>query len=433
MAQFLRPDGNVTQTGFTGGAAEIDEATASNTDFAWGANGGGNTLEVSLSNPSGTPGSGTTTVRYRLAKTNNGALNGSGNAVTGTVGLYQGTTLIAADTARTLTSTWTAYSFTPNVSGVTDWTDLRLRFTDSTNGGNASNRRGGAISWAELEAPDAPAGITGTMAASESGADGFSGSGTVSDPAVTGTFDATESGTDAASASGSVAVSGSLSASESGSDTASASGLVAIAGTLAAAESGDDTAASSGIVAVSGELTASETGADGFSGAGSVEAGEITGALSASEAGSDSFSGSASVPISGDFSAPESGGDVATFSGMALLYGLLDAAETGSDAASGSGSAEVAGSLDAVDGGQDIFSGSGEPQGDISGSLDATEAGYDLASLFGLVEVSGELAAQDAGEDDLNTVTMTCPRKTAGRPSYRVALKRPRNISRGTR
>lgn len=148
MAQFLRPDSNVTQTSFTGGFANIDEASASDADFAYGANSTAAVLEVGLGNPTGTPASGTTTIRYRIAKVNNGTLNGSGSSLTVTCELYEGSTLIASDAARTPTGTWTAYSFAPDMSGVTDWTDLRLRFTTSVSGGNTSNRRGGAVNTA---------------------------------------------------------------------------------------------------------------------------------------------------------------------------------------------------------------------------------------------------------------------------------------------
>jgi hypothetical protein len=155
VAQFLRPDGNVTQTSFTNGFANIDEAVASDADFAYGANNVAAVLEVSLSNPAGTPGSGTCTVRYRIAKTNAGALNGSGSTVTVTGAIYQGAALIAADVARTATGSWVAYSFTFAASLVSDWTNLRFRATTSASGGTSANRRGGAVSWAELEAPDA--------------------------------------------------------------------------------------------------------------------------------------------------------------------------------------------------------------------------------------------------------------------------------------
>lgn len=156
MAQFLRPDSNVTQTSFTGGFAEIDEATASDADFAYGANNTAAVLEVGLSNPAATPDpAGTSTVRYRIAKVNNGSVTGTGSNLTVTAEIYQGGTLIQADTAQSPTGTWTAYSFTFTHGSITDWTNLRFRFSTSTSGGSPANRRGGAVSWAEIEAPDA--------------------------------------------------------------------------------------------------------------------------------------------------------------------------------------------------------------------------------------------------------------------------------------
>ena len=113
MAQFLRPDSNITQTSFTGGFADIDETSASDADFAYGANNTAAVLEVGLSDPAATPNpAGTSTVRYRIAKTNNGTVNGAGNAVTVTAAVYQGGTLIQANTAQTATGTWTGYDFT---------------------------------------------------------------------------------------------------------------------------------------------------------------------------------------------------------------------------------------------------------------------------------------------------------------------------------
>lgn len=155
MAQFLRPDSNITQTSFTNGFAQIDEATASDADFAYGANNTAAVLEVGLTDPTGTPNSaGTSTVRYRIAKTNNGTVDGGGSTVTVTGAVYQGGTLIQADTARTATGTWTQYTFTFTHGSITNWNDLRLRFTTSASGGTVANRRGGAVSWAEVEAPD---------------------------------------------------------------------------------------------------------------------------------------------------------------------------------------------------------------------------------------------------------------------------------------
>lgn len=157
MAQFARPNSNVTQTSFTNGFAEIDESVASDADFAYGANNVAAVLEVGLTDPTDPVLSSGHTFRYRIAKVNAGTVDGAGNAVTVTVELYQGTTLIAADVARTATGTWTQYSYTlagAEADAITDYTDLRLRFTTSASGGNPSNRRGGAVSWAELEVPD---------------------------------------------------------------------------------------------------------------------------------------------------------------------------------------------------------------------------------------------------------------------------------------
>lgn len=150
MAQFLRPDSNITQTNFTNGFAEIDESAASDADFAWGANNASCVLEVGLSNPSGTPAAGTSTVRYRVAKVSAGTLNGTGATINITCHVYEGASLVASDSARTVTGTWTTYSFTPDMSGVSNWNDLRLRFTSNSSGA----ARGAAVSWAELEAPD---------------------------------------------------------------------------------------------------------------------------------------------------------------------------------------------------------------------------------------------------------------------------------------
>ena len=157
MPQFARPDSNVTQTSFTGGFVEIDEAVASDADFAYGANNIAAELEVGLSNVTD-PAVGTGHIfRYRIAKTDNGTVTGTGNAVTVTARLLQGATEIAADIAQTTTGTWTQYEFTlseAQANNITDYTDLRLEFVTSVSGGPA--RRGGAVSWAELEVPVAP-------------------------------------------------------------------------------------------------------------------------------------------------------------------------------------------------------------------------------------------------------------------------------------
>lgn len=155
MVQYLRPDSNVTQTSFTGGFAEIDEVTASDADFAYGANNTAAVLEVGLSNPSGAV---TTSVpnriRFRYAKTKAGTVDGGGNAVTIECQLYQGTSLQTSSGALTCTGTWQEFDWEAATGLITDWTDLRLRFTTSASGGSPANRRGAAVSWAVFEIPD---------------------------------------------------------------------------------------------------------------------------------------------------------------------------------------------------------------------------------------------------------------------------------------
>ena len=155
MAQFLRPDSTVTATSFTGGFADIDETTASDADFAFTPDASAGTLEVGLLNPTGTPGAGSTTIRYRLGKSNDGVLDQAGTGQpTCTVSLVQGTTILTSDTLRTVSGltdyTWSSV----DTSGVTDWNDVRLRFVAGSSGGNPTNRRGLAVIWAELEAPE---------------------------------------------------------------------------------------------------------------------------------------------------------------------------------------------------------------------------------------------------------------------------------------
>lgn len=170
MAQFARPDSDVTTTGFTfvgggSGWVVLDEATANDADRAYGANGGGNTLEVGLSDVTDPVSSSGHVIRFRAAKVNSGTLNATGNAVQVTCGLYQGTTLIASLTTGNLGSSWSAFSFTltgTEADSITDYADLRLRFTDTANGGSPSGRRGGAVSWAELEVPNAVINTTAT-------------------------------------------------------------------------------------------------------------------------------------------------------------------------------------------------------------------------------------------------------------------------------
>lgn len=210
MAQFARPDGNITQTNFTNGFANIDEVTASDADFAYGANNTVAVLEVSLGNVTDPASSSGHTFRYRVAKTNAGVVDGGGNAVTVTAELYQGTTLIAADTAKTVTGTWTQYALTltgGQADSITDYNDLRLRFTTSASGGSPASRRGGAVSWAELEVPDAPSGISATLTVADAAASAQDTTAHITANAALALAEAAASAQDATGALGGIAAS----------------------------------------------------------------------------------------------------------------------------------------------------------------------------------------------------------------------------------
>jgi len=90
-------------------------------------------------------------------------------------------------------------------------------------------------------------------------------------------------------------ISGSLAATESGSDTFSASGSVLVAGTLAATESGPDIFAATGGVVVAGSLAATEVGPDTFAATGTVSTPSVTGTLAATESGPDTFAATGTV------------------------------------------------------------------------------------------------------------------------------------------
>lgn len=164
MPQTLRPDSNIRTTNIVGGYADIDEVTPTAVDKLYSLNGSNATYECGLSNPPNPPGSGTSTVTYIIRKRNEDAnAPNSGKSVVVTCHVYEGTTLIASDTPRTLTGEgsgdttpglidWWTYSFNPDMSGVTDWNNLRLRFTSSQTGSGANY--GFGIAWAAMEVPD---------------------------------------------------------------------------------------------------------------------------------------------------------------------------------------------------------------------------------------------------------------------------------------
>jgi len=161
MAQFLRPDSDITTTGFNTSTGAtfytlLDEATRSDTDYAYSSNNTNATLEVGLSNPLASPDTGTCTLRFTWVKTNNGSLNGTGSDPPFSISVYEGAVLIASVSDATLSysGSWQESSLTFSTTLVSDFTDIRVRYEVSSTGGNPNNRRGMGFSWVELEIPD---------------------------------------------------------------------------------------------------------------------------------------------------------------------------------------------------------------------------------------------------------------------------------------
>lgn len=274
-----------------------------------------------------------------------------------TMSAYAATSILVALGVGNAGSTWTQPTGCTEIYDLAPATNVRLNVSYDMVSPATS------LTWTStstdsigygLEITEATAGgaVTGALAASEAGGDGFAGS-------------------------GAVLVLGSLGAAEAGSDGLAGAGTVLVSGALAAAEAGADGFAGVGAVAVIGTFVASEAGADAFAAAGDVS---ITGTLVAAETGSDTFSGSGSqvAAIAGSVAATETGSDVAAMSGAVRVAGILGASEAGTDTASFAGAVLVAGSLSA-----------GEP-------------GSETAALTGAVAVSGGMAADETGLDALS-------------------------------
>jgi hypothetical protein len=160
----------------------------------------------------------------------------------------------------------------------------------------------------------APSGVTGTLAASESGADTAALTGRV---LVKGSASASETGADSAAATGRVLVKGALAASEEGADTAvitGSSGLPVIDGFMSVNESAiGDSAAVTGRVLVKGTMSAVESGQDSAAVVGTGPLPSRIGVLSAVETTQDGFLAAGRVLVQGELSAWEDGQDSAAF------------------------------------------------------------------------------------------------------------------------
>lgn len=168
MSQFGRPISDITFVNWTGSYANIDEVSASDSDFNYSQDKPSSSdiaehaFTASLVDPEA--GTGDWIMRYRVAEIDGGILGDGSGSMLANVGLYQGATLIQQDSNVSFSSAWVTETmdFLVNKDNITDFTDLRIRITwVSGGGGSPANRRGLGCSWAEIEIPDyvAPSGI----------------------------------------------------------------------------------------------------------------------------------------------------------------------------------------------------------------------------------------------------------------------------------
>jgi hypothetical protein len=124
-AQVLRPDSDLATNGWKTAPlwSKLDEETADDGDYIY-ISGPGSYTEASLSNPAGTPGSGSVEIHWRGKKL-------AGRTVA--IGLYQGTNQIFGSDYLWITA-WTTYTNAlsqPQIDSITDYNDLRFRFISS--------------------------------------------------------------------------------------------------------------------------------------------------------------------------------------------------------------------------------------------------------------------------------------------------------------
>lgn len=163
MAQYGRPDSDVTATNFAGFSAttpgsfytNIDESSANDSDYVYTI-GTSATYECGLSNVTD-PGVHTGhTFRWRVSLS--GPLGGGDDPIGYSVSLYQGATLISTYSGSVAIATVAGASQTLSsgeAGSITDYTDLRLRFVVASATSPAVR-----FTWAELEVPDASSDAT---------------------------------------------------------------------------------------------------------------------------------------------------------------------------------------------------------------------------------------------------------------------------------
>jgi hypothetical protein len=240
-------------------------------------------------------------------------------------------------------------------------------------------------------------GPLGTLSVSETDDDVLAASGTVGGGTVTttGTMAASESGADVLAAVGKVVVKGALAVSETGADALVGSGKVVVTGALSVAEAGSDSFASSGKVITDGALAAAEADLDAMASAGKLL---VRGTLFASEADFDFLSAAGKLLVAGQLSCAEETVDVLASAGRLIVAGSLFTTEVGQDVLAGTGTAKIVatGTLSVTEG-SDTMAASGKVL--VRGSLAVAEAGFDATTGTGKVLVRGSALFAETGAD----------------------------------
>lgn len=169
MPQLLRPIGINTLSGsITGSFTDVDESVPSDIDYVYGASGGGNSVEFTLSNPPNTPNMGTITLRVRLAETYNNVLGSSGgggfnskaNPIDVSVRDNLGSIILQGSFSP---SSWQTFSLSQEILSIGGWNGITITVSDASNGGKGDTRRGLGVSWVELEVPDPDSSSSGVL------------------------------------------------------------------------------------------------------------------------------------------------------------------------------------------------------------------------------------------------------------------------------
>ena len=157
MVQYARPDADDTDGNWTdqddGSSlyAAIDEASADDaTTFIKVADASSNEVCIVRLSDVSAPGTSGTYIKYKALTEDNTGMGQPGLKLE----LLQGSTVKATTTNSSVnTSSFTAYSYTiSDVSGISDWTDLKMRITMITNTGFGDVMK---VTQAFLETQDA--------------------------------------------------------------------------------------------------------------------------------------------------------------------------------------------------------------------------------------------------------------------------------------